>query len=162
MLRHIALAALAVATLGGTAMPQTPAALDGNSLTWLGGARVHTNANGSKVYEAFIGPSNGVVTGTALSAIGTDKAYTEYHKIGPNADGVYGLDVANTRSQMKWNFTPLKAIEKDRITFQTADGALTIVYYAEPGGGVGSRVDTVREGKTTTSEWHFKPLPTPK
>lgn len=163
MLRHIALAALTVAVMGGLAMAQTPAAsLDGDSLAWLVGSRVHTNANGSKVYEAFIGPANGVVTGTALSAIGTDKAYTEYHRIGPNADGVYGLDVANTRSQMKWNFTPLKAIEKDRITFQTADGALTIVYYAEPGGGVGSRVDTVRDGKPATSEWHFKPLPAPK
>jgi hypothetical protein len=163
MLHHIVLAALTAVTLGGAAMAQTPGtSVDGNSLTWLVGARVHTSANGSKVYEAFIGPTNGVVTGTALSAIGTDKAYTEYHKIGPNADGVYGLDVANTRSPMKWNFTPLKAIEKDRITFQSADGALTIVYYAEPGGGVGSRVDSVREGKTTTSEWHFKPLPAPK
>jgi hypothetical protein len=161
MLRHIALAAFAVATLGGTAMAQTPAR-DGNSLTWLVGSRVHTNANGSKVYEAFIGPINGMVTGTALSAIGTDKASTEYHKIGPNADGVYGLDVANTRSQMKWNFTPLKAIDKDRITFQSADGALTIAYFAEPGGGVGARVDRVSDGKTTTSEYHFKPLPAPK
>ena len=84
---------------------------------------------------------------------------TEYHKIGPNADGVYGLDVANTRSQMKWNFTPLKSIEPGRITFQTTDGKLTIVYYSEAGNGVGSRVDRVGEdGKTTTQEWHFKPL----
>lgn len=161
MLRHIALTALAAATLGGAAMAQTPAA-DGNSLTWLVGSRVHTSANGSKVYEAFIGPLNGVVTGTALSPIGPDKASTEYHKIGPNADGVFGLDVANTGSQMKWNFTPLKKMEKDRITFQSADGALTIAYYAESGGGVGARVDRVRDGKTTTSEYHFKPLPTPK
>ena len=82
--------------------------------------------------------------------------------MGPNAEGVYGLDVANTRSQMKWNFTPLKLIEKDRITFQTADGALTIVYYAEPGGGVGSRVEVILDSKTTTSEWHFRSQPMPK
>ena len=63
---------------------------------------------------------NGVVTGTALTNIGTDRAYTEYHRIGPNADGVYGLDVANTRSGMKWSFTPLKSITPGRITFQSA------------------------------------------
>jgi hypothetical protein len=156
-------AAVAAASLGlsGAAMSQTPK-LDGNSLTWLVGYRVHTNANGSKVYEAFTGPINGVVTGTALSPIGTDKAYTEYHKIGPNAEGVYGLDVANTRSNMQWNFTPLKSIEPDRITFQTSDGKLTIMYYAEPGGGVGSKVDRIgADGKTTTSEWHFKVVPSP-
>jgi hypothetical protein len=38
------------------------------------GARVHTNANGTPVYETFIGPVNGVVTGTALTSIGTDRA----------------------------------------------------------------------------------------
>jgi hypothetical protein len=158
----IAAAALAAASLAGSAMAQQTK-LDGSSLTWIAGSRVHTNANGSKVYEAFIGPTNDVVTGTALSAIGTDKAYTEYHRIGPNAEGVYGLDVANTRSSMVWNFTPLKSIEPDRITFQTADGKLTIMYYSEPGGGVGSKVDRIgADGKTTTSEWHFKALPAPK
>lgn len=144
------------------AEPMKPTPEQTASLAWMAGARVHTNTNGSLVYEAFAGPMNGVVTGTALSAIGTDKAYTEYHKIGPNADGVYGLDVANTRSQMKWNFTPLKSIEPGRITFQTTDGALTIMYYSEPGGGVGSKVDRVADGKTTTQEWHFKALPQPK
>ena len=89
------------------AIPDTVA-----SLTWMQGVRVHTNEDGSKVLEAFIGPTNGVVAGTALSAIGTDRAYTEYHRIGPNPEGVYGLDVANTRSGMKWNFTPLKAIRR--------------------------------------------------
>jgi hypothetical protein len=156
-------AALAVAiSLSGAAMSQTQAKPDGNSLTWLVGSRVHTNPDGAKVYEAFIGPANGVVTGTALVAIGTDRAYTEYHKIGPNTSGVYGLSVASTRSGLTWNFTPLKSLEKDRITFQSEDGALTIVYYHEAGGGVGSRVDRVVEGKTTTQEWHFKPLPAPK
>ncbi|HVY88794.1 MAG TPA: hypothetical protein VG942_07995 [Hyphomonadaceae bacterium] len=166
-MRTILLAAVASLGLSGAAMSQTPqsqaAKLDGNSLTWLVGYRVHTNANGTKVFEAFTGPINGVVTGTALSPIGQDKAYTEYHKIGPNAEGVYGLDVANTRSNMQWNFTPLKAIEADRITFQTADGKLTIMYYAEPNGGVGSKVDRIgADGKTTTSEWHFKVVPLPK
>jgi hypothetical protein len=162
MIRTLLAASLA-ATLAGAAMAQTaPTPAQIASLTWMEGARVHTNANGSKVYEAFIGPVNGVVTGTALSAIGTDKAYTEYHKIGPNADGVYGLDVANTRSQMKWNFTPLKAIEPGKIIFQTTDRALTIMYYSEPGGGIGSKVDRVADGKTTTSEWHFKAMPAPK
>lgn len=158
-------AALAIAvSLSGAAMPQTSPASkpDGASLTWLVGSRVHTSADGVRVYEAFIGPANGVVTGTALVAIGTDRAYTEYHKIGPNTSGVYGLSVASTRSGLTWNFTPLKAIEKDRITFQSEDGGLTIVYYQEPGGGVGSRVDRVVEGKTSTQEWHFKPLPAPK
>jgi hypothetical protein len=144
--------------------PQTPTPTipaEAASLTWMEGARVHTNANGTRVYEAFIGPVNGVVTGTALTSIGTDRAYTEYHKIGPNAEGVYGLDVANTRNGMKWSFTPLQAIEPGRITFQTTDGALTIVYYSEAGGGIGSRVDTVRDGKATTQEWHFKAMRAP-
>lgn len=93
-LRLMALAALAPILLATSAMaqtPQTPAPsipAEAASLTWMEGARVHTNANGSLVYEAFIGPVNGVVTGTALTNIGTDRAYTEYHKIGPNAEGV--------------------------------------------------------------------------
>jgi hypothetical protein len=128
------------------------------SLTWMQGVRVHINADGSKVLEAFIGPVNGVVTGTALSAIGTDRAYTEYHRIGPNADGVYGLDVANTRSGMKWNFTPLKAIEPGKITFQTADGKLTISYADDGAGGINAQVDRVgADGKATMQTWQFKP-----
>lgn len=165
---RIMLTALSAALLATSAMaqtPQTPAPTipaEAASLTWMQGARVHTNANGSLVYEAFIGPVNGVVTGTALTNIGTDRAYTEYHKIGPNAEGVYGLDVANTRNGMKWSFTPLKAIEPGRITFQTADGALTIAYFSDNAGGVQSQVDRVADGKTTTQEWHFKPIPAPQ
>jgi hypothetical protein len=161
------IAALAAsAFLAGGAMAQTPTAPAANpaipkeasTLGWMQGARLHTGANGAgQVYEAFVGPLNGVVTGTALAVNGT---YTEYHKIGPNAEGVYGLEVANTRSQMKWNFTPLKSIEPGRITFQSADAKLTIAYYKEGADGVGSRVDRVgADGKTTTTEWHFKALP---
>jgi hypothetical protein len=158
--------AIASAALSGTAMAQTQgsqavtAAIPDEvaSLTWMQGVRVHTNADGSKVLEAFIGPVNGVVTGTALSAIGTDRAYTEYHRIGPNAEGVYGLDVANTRSGMKWNFTPLKAIEPGKITFQTADGKLTISYADDGAGGINAQVDRVGvDGKATTQTWQFKP-----
>jgi hypothetical protein len=155
-------ALILAAALAAVAMPAAAQSLDGASLTWLVGSRVHTNANGSKIYEAFIGPINGVVTGTALSAIGTDQAYTEYHKLGPGPDGKWGLSVANTRSNMLWNFTPLKAIEKDKVTFETADGALTIIYYAKPAGGVGSTVERKANGATTKTEYDFKPLPAPK
>lgn len=159
--------AIASATLAGTAIAQTPGSQtvtpaipdEVASLTWMKGVRVHTNADGSEVHEAFLGPVNGVVTGTALSAIGTDRAFTEYHKIGPNADGVYGLDVANTRSGMKWNFTPLKAIDPGKITFQTADGKLTISYADDSAGGIKAQVDRVgADGKTTAQTWAFKPL----
>jgi hypothetical protein len=148
------LSSAAMAQTPGTPAPKLP---DGAAtLGWMQGVRVHTNADGSDVREAFIGPINGVVTGTAVSAIGADRAYTEYHKIGPNADGVYGLDVANTRSGMKWNFTPLKGIDPDRITFQTADGALTISYAKAPGNGIDAKVIRVADGKAVTQEWHFK------
>jgi len=162
MIKTILAASAAAAMLTGGAMAQTTP--DTSSLTWMEGARVHTNANGSKVFEAFIGPLNGVVTGTALAGAGTSAAYTEYHRIGPNAEGVYGLAVTNsTRKNEVWNFTPLKTIEPGRITFQAADGKLTIVYYSEAGGGIGSRVDRIgADGKTTTQEWHFKALPAPK
>jgi hypothetical protein len=170
MLLKFAAAFAASLALAGSAMSQTtpaapaaqPTAAQTASLSWMAGHRVHTNPNGSKVWEAFLGPANGVITGTALVAIGTDRAYTEYHKIGPNSSGVYGLAVANTRSGMTWNFTPLKSIEPGRITFQAEDGSLTIVYYSEPGGGVGSRVDRVANGQTTTQEWHFKLAPPPQ
>ncbi len=132
------------------------------SLTWMQGTRVHTNDNGTPVYEAFVGPVNGIVTGTALTNIGTDRAYTEYHRIGPNDDGVYGLDVANTRSGMKWSFTPLKSIEPGRITFQSPDGKLTIAYFADGAGGVQSEVTRLgADGKPAKQEWHFRPISTP-
>ncbi len=160
------LAAIGAMLLSSGAMAQTPPApvipAQAASLTWMQGARVHTNANGTLVYEAFIGPVNGVVTGTALTVIGADRAFTEYHKIGPNAEGVYGLDVANTRNGMKWSFTPLKSIEPGRITFQARDGTLTIAYFSDGAGGVRSEVNRVADGKTSTQEWHFKPLPAPK
>ncbi len=158
----VAIASLVVAS---TAMAQTPiapaaaSAEDVASLSWMQGVRVYTNPDGSKVLEAFLGPVNGVVTGTALSAIGTDRAFTEYHRIGPNADGVYGLDVANTRGGMKWNFTPLKAITPGKITFQGADGKLTISYADDGAGGITAQVDRIgTDGKTTTQTWQFKPL----
>ena len=170
MIRLLAFAALALA-LSPIALAQTPQTPAGQTvqpaipdetttLGWMQGVRVHVNADGSQVLEAFLGPVNGVVTGTALSAIGSDKAYTEYHRIGPNADGIYGLDVANTRGGMKWNFTPLKAIEPGKITFQTTDGKLTISYADDGAGGINAQVDRIgADGKTTTQTWAFKPTP---
>lgn len=155
-IRAIALAALLASAIASPASAETPTKEQTASLAWMLGTRVHTNDDGSKVYEAFIGPMNGVVTGTAVSAIGADKAYTEYHKIGPNAEGVYGLDVANTRSGMKWNFTPLKSIEPGKITFQTTDGALTISYAHVAGDGIDAMVIRSADGKATTQEWHFR------
>jgi hypothetical protein len=154
-MKFLAAAALMLAL----ATPAFSQALDGSSLTWLAGSRVHTNANGSKVYEAFVGPLNGVMSGTALSAAGLDAPYTEYHRLGPNAEGKWGLSVANSRNNMAtWNFTPLKAIEKDKVIFQSADGAVTITYFAKPGNGVGAKVERTANGKTTTTSYDFKPV----
>jgi hypothetical protein len=172
MIRTLVLAAafLTLAPLASAQIPETPGSQtvppavpdEAATLAWMQGVRVHTNADGSKVLEAFLGPVNGVVTGTALSAIGTDKAFTEYHKIGPNTEGVYGLDVANTRGGMKWNFTPLKAIEPGKITFQSADGKLTISYADDGAGGVNAQVDRVgADANTTTQTWAFKPTSAP-
>ena len=164
-MHKLVLAAAGACLLSSSAMAQTPASnipAEVASLVWMQGARVHTNANGTPVYEAFIGPVNGVVTGTALTVLTAGGAYTEYHKIGPNAEGEYGLDVANTRNGMKWSFTPLKAIEPGRITFQTKDGSLTIAYFSDNAGGIQSQVDRVSDGKTTTQEWHFLPIPAPQ
>ncbi len=171
MIRVLA-AALAAAFFGLSAIAQpptpagqtTPAMIPEEvaQLTWMLGTRVHTNPDGSQVYEAFIGPVNGVVTGTALTSIGADRAYTEYHRIGPNADGVYGLDVANTRSGMKWSFTPLKSIEQGRITFRSADGKLTIAYFSDGANGIESEVIRIgADGTPTTQRWHFKPIVPP-
>jgi hypothetical protein len=165
MIRSLLLAAamLAFAPIGVAQTPggqtvQPPFPDEAATLGWMQGVRMHTNADGSQVLEAFLGPVNGVVTGTALSAIGTEKAYTEYHRIGPNAEGVYGLDVANTRGGMKWNFTPLKAIEPDRITFESADGKLTISYASDGAGGINAQVDRVgADNKATSQMWAFKP-----
>jgi hypothetical protein len=164
MTSRLLLVAFAAASLGASAPEHATAQapkLDGSSLTWMAGARVHTTETGAKVYEAFLGPANGMVTGTATVAIGKERAYQEFHRIGPNASGVYGLAVASTRSGFTWNFTPLKAIEAGKVTFQSEDGALTISYFKEPQGGVGSRVDRVVDGKTITQEWHFKAAPAP-
>lgn len=150
-----AVAAFAVALVLGAmpAMAQPP--LDGNSLTWLAGSRVHTNANGSKIYEAFIGPLDGVVTGTALFPGGV-----EYHKLGPGPDGkTYGLSVANTRSNLAWNFTPLKAFEKDRVIFETPDANLRIQYFLKPGNTIGAKVERkAADGRVTTTEYSFAPV----
>ena len=167
-MRALMLTLAASAFITGGAMSQTPSTTPApvlpkgvETLGWMHGERVHTNANGSQVHEAFIGPVNGVVTGTALSAIGTSRAFTEFHKIGPNAEGVYGLDVMNTTNGMKWNFTPLKAIEPGCITFSSP--TITIAYFSDGAGGINARVDRVgADGKTATQEWHFKQVPPAK
>ena len=148
------------AALTVCALPAVAQTLDGSTLTWLAGSRVAT-MNGAQVFEAFVGPQNGTLTGTALAANGT---YTEYHKLGPGPDGkTWGLSVANPRSKMAWNFTPLKVIEKDKVVFQSADGALTITYFKKDAGAVGSLVETkTTEGKVTKTEYDFRPLPAPK
>jgi opacity protein-like surface antigen len=157
-MKRIIAAALAALLMSGAAAAQTaPTPEQTASLTWMQGVRVHTNANGTKVLEAFLGPVNGVVTGTALAMRGDNAAFTEYHKIGPNADGVYGLDVANTTNGMKWNFTPLKSIEPGKITFQSANGAVTISYAATPDGGIDAQVVRAAAGAAETKqEWNFK------
>ncbi len=152
--------AASAALLSAPAFAQTaPTPEQTASLTWMQGVRAHANPNGTKVLEAFLGPVNGVVTGTALTSRGDAAAFTEYHRIGPNAEGVYGLDVANTTNGMKWTFTPLKSIEPGKITFQSPNGAVTISYAATPEGGIGAQVIRMAgDGAATTTEWDFKPL----
>ena len=161
-MRRLFFVAIASFAVASTAMAQTPggaSAAEVASLSWMQGVRVHTNPDGSKVLEAFLGPVNGVVTGTALSAIGADGAFTEYHRIGRNAEGVFGLDVANTRGGMKWNFTPLKAIAPGKITFQSVDGKLTISYADDGAAGVNAQVDRIgADNVRTTQTWQFKPV----
>jgi hypothetical protein len=141
----------------------TPAAIPDEvaSLGWMQGTRVHTGADGSQTFEAFLGPVNGVVTGTALTKMGADRAFTEYHRIGPNADGVYGLDVANTRSGMKWSFTPLESIVPGKITFRSKERGLTISYADDGLGGIKAEVIRVSNAETTTQQWHFRPVAPP-
>ncbi len=151
-MRKLIVAAALAALLAGPALAQQ---MDGNSLTWLVGSRVHTNPNGAKVYEAFIGPVNGVVTGTANFPGGV-----EYHKLGPGPDGkTYGLSVANTRSNLQWNFTPLKAFEKDRVIFESTDGNLRIQYFLKPGNVIGAKVERKgANGQVTTTDYSFEPI----
>ena len=165
MIRVLA-AAIAAILFCSTAIAQTPgsqttpAAIpdEAASLGWMLGTRVHTGADGSQTFEAFLGPVNGVVTGTALTKMGADRAFTEYHRIGPNGDGVYGLDVANTRSGMKWSFTPLESIEPGKITFRSKERGLTISYADDGAGGIRAEVIRVSNAETTTQQWHFKPV----
>ncbi len=171
MIRMLA-AAVATALLCSTAIAQpptpggqtTPAMVpeEATSLAWMQGTRVHTNADGSQTFEAFLGPVNGVVTGTALASLGDDRAYTEYHRIGPNAEGVYGLDVANTRSGMKWSFTPLDSIEPGKITFRSKDKGLSVSYASDGEGGIVAEVVRVNTIELTTQRWHFKPIVQPE
>jgi hypothetical protein len=164
ILATLALTAPAMAqppTPSGQSLPP-PMTEQASKLTWMAGVRVHTNANGTPVYEAFVGPVNGVVTGTALAGLGADGAYTEYHRIGPRAsDGRYGLEVANTRNNMQWTFTPAANIDETEARFVSDDGKLSIRYWPDGEGGIRSEVIRVgADGKPTTQTWHFKPLPT--
>src|SRR5690606_26473379 len=93
--------------------------------------------------------------------MGADRAFTEYHRIGPNADGVYGLDVANTRSGMKWSFTPLESIVPGKITFRSKERGLTISYADDGAGGIKAEVIRVNNAETTTQQWHFRPVAPP-
>lgn len=167
MMRMLATAVIACLLWGdAVAQPQTPAGQSTTpmipdaaaSLTWMQGVRVHTNEDGSQTFEAFLGPVNGVVTGTALTMLDAGRAYTEYHRIGPNADGVYGLDVANTRSGMKWSFTPMESIGPDRITFHSKEKDLTITYASDGAGGIDAEVIRGSGAEATTQHWRFAPI----
>lgn len=158
-MRPIAVAAIAALAFCGPALAQPPAT-DFSSLTWLAGSRAHKNPDGSLLYEAFIGPTKGVVTGTALNGSGAT-VYTEFHRFGPNAEGKLGLSVMNSRTNA-WAFTPLQSIEKGRVIFGSTDGNLHIVYWDKGHGAVGAMVERNTNGQTTKQEWSFEPLPAPK
>ena len=75
---------------------------------------------------------------------------------GESPDGkTWGLSVANTRSNLAWNFTPLKAIEKDRVVFENPEGTLRIQYFLKPGDVIGAKVE--RTG-AATAEYSFEPV----
>jgi hypothetical protein len=148
--------ALALSLSAAAALAQAP--LDGSSLTWMAGNRVHTNANGGKIYLAFVGPVNGIVAGTVITAPSPGQTYIEYDKLGPNADGKYGLTVASTSTGMASTFTPLKSIEKGRVVFESADRTSRTSYFAKPGNGVGAIIERKANETTTITEYDFKPL----
>ncbi|MEI7932751.1 MAG: hypothetical protein WCI21_06825, partial [Alphaproteobacteria bacterium] len=115
-------------------------------------------ANGGKIYLAFIGPVNWVVVGTVLTTTTPGQTYIEYDKLGPNADGKYGLTVASTSTNMASIFTPLKSIEKGRIVFESADRTSRTSYFAKPGNGVGALIERKTNETTTITEYDFKPV----
>lgn len=158
-MKSLLIALLIAAAVVGPVAAQPPApkpVIDGSSLGWLAGSRMHKNPDGSPLYESFIGPINGVMTGTALNGAGTG-AYTEFHRFASNAEGQFGLSVQNSRTNA-WNFTPLKSIEVGKVVFQSTNGATTITYWDKGRGRVGATVDRVADGKTTRSEWSFEPV----
>ncbi len=141
-----------------TSLTQAQSSNHNYDLSWMNGSRVHTAENGSRIYEAFTGGMNGIVTGTALSVGPGDAVFREYHYIGPNEAGRYGLSVANTGGGLEWNFMGFKSYETGRITFESDNGQRTVAYFAKPGGAVGAMVQSTADGQVTTREWDFQPI----
>jgi len=150
MIRAIALLAVVAGPAFALAQPHRI-----QSVAWMAGTWVHEDEK-QRVTEGWIGPGNGTMLGTNLTARANGRAAFEFMRMAETADGVSYFASPAGRPPVEF---PLKEAAATRVVFENPGHDLPrrIIYWKE-GEVLGARIEGSVKGEARSEEWRFRPV----
>ena len=124
------------------------------SLAWMGGTWVHEDAR-QRVTEGWIGPGNGTMLGTNLTARNDGRALFEFMRMAETPEGVSYYASPGGRAAVEFR---AREVGEARVVFENAthDFPQRVIYWKE-GELLAARIEGTIRGKERSEEWRFKP-----
>ena len=124
------------------------------SLAWMAGTWVHEDAR-QRVTEGWIGPGNGTMLGTNLTARADGRALFEFMRMAETPEGVSYYASPAGRPAVEFR---AKEVGESRVVFEnlTHDFPQRVIYWKE-GEVLAARIEGTMRGKERSEEWRFKP-----
>ena len=147
MVRIVVVLALLLGPLAAGAQARIP------SLAWMAGTWVHEDAR-QRVTEGWIGPGNGTMLGTNLTARADGRALFEFMRMAETPEGVSYYASPAGRAPVEFR---AKEVGESRVVFEnlTHDFPQRVIYWKE-GEVLAARVEGTLHGKERSEEWRFK------
>ena len=148
MVRIVVVLALLLGPIAAGAQARIP------SLAWMAGTWVHEDAR-RRVTEGWIGPGNGTMLGTNLTARADGRALFEFMRMAETPEGVSYYASPAGRPAVEFR---AKEVGAARVVFEnlTHDFPQRVIYWKE-GEVLAARVEGTLQGKERSEEWRFRP-----
>jgi Domain of unknown function (DUF6265) len=144
-----ALAALLMVSSAALAEPHRTAAL-----AWMIGNWVHDEGK-ERVMESWVGPGNGMMVGTNLTAWPNGRRAFEFMRIGETPQGLSYYASPGGRPPVEFRS---KELTETRVVFENLehDFPQRVIYWKD-GEAMGARIEGTLKGVYRGEEWRFKP-----
>ena len=124
-----------------------------SSLDWMTGTWVHESAQG-RVTESWVGPANGAMVATNLSAFASGCSFHEFLRIADSPEGFSYYASPGGRAPEEFK---LQALGDRRVAFENPakEFPRRILYWRE-GDALMARIEGTIKGEAKFEEWRFE------